>query len=167
MQNFCKFIVAFGSDVVNLMSGIASVVLAFVGIAMGRRAPNTAVWTAAALCYLFASYRVWLKGRNQATEAAPTTESPIGLERFARIMRKFLSLDKWNQMLVREMLAARSMTNLVAIDFLKRNGHDPGPHSRPMEDLNSGTEWFSFNNGSYSVSPAVVEELKAITAETE
>ena len=164
MQNFCKFIVAFCSDFVALMSGIASVVLAFVGIAMGTRAPNTAVWTAAALCFLFASYRVWLKGHNKAIEAVPTTENPNALERFARIKRKFFSLDKWNQMLVREMLVARSMTNRVAIDFLRRNGHDPGPDSRPMEELNFGTDWFPFNNGEYSVSPAVVEELKAISS---
>ena len=167
MQNFRKFIGAFCSDFVTLMSGIASVVLTFVGIAMGLRAPNTAVWTAAALCFLVASYRVWLKGPNKALEAVPTTENPTTLERFARIWRKFFSLDKWNQMLVREILVARSMTNRVAIDFLRRNGHDPGQHSRPMEDLNSGTDWLSFNNGAYSVSPAVVEELKAIIAENQ
>ena len=134
--------------------------------------PAGVLWASLASYLLASAFGVWQKERKRALGAEANlaalgnAKNPIDSERNERIKRKFFGLDKWNQMLVREMMVVRSMTNNVAIDFLRKSGHDPGPHSRPIEDLNSVTDWFPFNNGEYTVSPAVFEELKAIISET-
>jgi hypothetical protein len=55
-----QFLLAFGSDWVTLMSGIASVALTVIGVAKKwEQVPRRAFWLAVAICFLFASARVW------------------------------------------------------------------------------------------------------------
>jgi hypothetical protein len=60
MREILTYCRNFLSDWVALMSGIASVILVFVGIFHGP-VPNSYIWIAAGLYFLLASYRVWLQ----------------------------------------------------------------------------------------------------------
>jgi hypothetical protein len=59
-MDFQAFLSALMADWVSLMSGIVSVVLLIVGsVRKWDTMPRWAIWTAAAVCFFFASVRVW------------------------------------------------------------------------------------------------------------
>jgi hypothetical protein len=68
--DFQAFLSALATDWVSKMSGIASVVLLIAGVARDwEKVPRWAFWTAAAVCFFFASARVWTI-EHRAVEAA-------------------------------------------------------------------------------------------------
>jgi hypothetical protein len=68
------FLAAISADWITLMSGIASVILLIAGVARGwEKVPRWAFWTMAALCFFFASARVWTVEHRSAEDARSET----------------------------------------------------------------------------------------------
>ena len=53
------FLLAISKDTTALLSGIGSVILATIGAASSHPIPNWTWWITSALCFLYASYRIW------------------------------------------------------------------------------------------------------------
>jgi hypothetical protein len=114
MRELGRYISGFIRDWVALMSGVASIVLTFIGIHRGSPIPNSYVWEAAAICFFIASFRVWLAEHRRAEAAIKA-----GNELQNRPETKWASNDplfdrKYGE--VARIMATMSPKELVAMD---------------------------------------------------
>jgi hypothetical protein len=56
---FFEYVHEFALDVVALMTGIASLVLAIIAAFQDKPVPRSAFWVSAGVCFVLASFRVW------------------------------------------------------------------------------------------------------------
>ncbi len=89
MQRIREYLWAFGADWVALMSGIASVTLG-IGSALSSLPPWT-FWVASALCFIGASFRIWLNERKKV-ESLQTQLSNVGTIEQSILLQKLTEL---------------------------------------------------------------------------
>ncbi len=126
MKNLGLYIVRFISDWVALVSGIASVTLLVLGISFKR--PNLVsewFWIAAAVCFAFASYRVWLKEHKRL-------EKLISVDKGPQIVADYeFFVNRWQDI--------AELESQMSIPLVLRNLTDNPAFDLHIEDVNLGS----------------------------
>src|SRR6266852_6758605 len=128
-MEFKHFLIALTTDWVALMSGIASVILAIIGVAKKwERVPPWVFWWTAIICFFFSSIRVWTT-EHRARLAAELKSTPnlLGDIEFASVFPKDLQADTDTVVLLFARIAndgAPSFADVKEIKIILRDGRE-------------------------------------------
>ncbi len=164
MQSVWKYLVSFCADWIALMSGIASLVLTFVGAAVPK-VPSSAVWLLGAGCFLLASYRVWLKEHRaleKANEQIRLLQEPkLSEERKREVEAKFTSLNDSEKEALRQIVLLGQMSREQINNHLVSKGFPNNPDVFDSIEAKTGFVRRTYR-GHYEINPTlklVLEDL--------
>jgi hypothetical protein len=114
MRHLSDFIIGLYSDWASLLSGIASIVLTFLGVFRNANLPPSAYFIAAAVCFVIACYRVWLKEHLRAIKAEG---EPIPDHIWKEVCDKITTLSESERYLLDRFSFGQKMTSEQAAQY--------------------------------------------------
>jgi hypothetical protein len=128
-MEFNHFLIALTTDWVALMSGIASVILAIIGVAKKwERVPPWVFWWTAIICFFVSSIRVWTtEHRTRLAAELKNTPNLLGDIEFASVFPKDLQTDADTVVLLFARIVndgAPSFADVKEIKIILRDGRE-------------------------------------------
>ena len=165
MRPLWEYLRALWSDLVARLSGIASVILTAIGATRKAGLPSWTFWVAAAVCFIFASFRVWLK-QYQAVQAANAEIARLQRPKFSEERREaaqeqLAKLNASERQILRELLIRGEMLEGQATDYLESRGL--GRLSGILNCIEAKTNFVNRDFvGQYRVNPTFRELLEEL-----
>ena len=131
-----RFLRLLWRDMVALMSGLASVILAVLGAIVQGTLPAWTFWAASAICLIFACYRVWLREHKDRLEAMAVSPREVALAQIREHAARGRAIRDWltsvNEGLEREAREAFEPWRARAFELVRSNF--PAAYLRFAED---------------------------------